>query len=153
MLLTRMENSPASTVASRMVIHARMSEAALLSDWVERIGAAHHLPEATVFAARLCLEELVANTILHGHGGDCDSEITVSFEQLPEGDCRFVMEDHARPFDPAAAPLPPALDSVGEMRVGGQGLRLVREFASRLEHHAQPGGNRVLLTFQLPSSR
>src|ERR1035437_2406292 len=41
----------------------------------------------------------------------------------------------------------PAMNPVDEDRIGGQGLRLMRGFASALEYEAMPHGNRLRISF------
>lgn len=60
----------------------------------------------------------------------------------------LVVEDTAPLFDPVASPELPALSSLDDGPVGGQGIRLLRRFADALEYQATPTGNRLSIRFQ-----
>lgn len=141
-----MENSPATSPESQIIVEARFSELARLNRWVDELAAAHAIPSAAAFAIYLCLEELVANTIKHGHGGESSQPVKVGFSQLSSGGYRLVLENTAPPFNPLTLPPLPPLNARDEIRIGGQGLRLLREFSSSLIHEALPAGNRYFLT-------
>lgn len=140
-----MEFTPPSSLPSQFAMRAQLGEVARLGQWVDEQEAAHRLSVRTGYALRLCLEELITNIILHGHGGDCDAEIVATFSSHPGGGYELVVEDHARPFDPTTAELPPTFDLPDPAHIGGQGLRLIRAFVSRWTHEQLSGGNRVRL--------
>lgn len=142
-----MENSPATLPEHHLTVEARFAEAGKLYLWVEKLAAAHAIPAKIAFAMYLCLEELVSNTIQHGHGGDSPRPVQVSFSQPSAGGYMLVLENTAAPFNPLTAPPLPPLNASDEIRLGGQGLRLLREFSSSLTHEALPSGNRYVLTF------
>jgi serine/threonine-protein kinase RsbW len=72
----------------------------------------------------------------------------VQFASSPrDGHFILVVDDEASLFDPLAVPEPPALRSIEEARVGGNGLRLLGHFADTLEYQATPTGNRLTMGF------
>ena len=129
-----------------------------------RLGA---LPETAAFVRGFCerhairhdvglrltliLEELVTNTVTHGHGGDSDATICIALTAEPEAVAVFY-EDAAPRFDPRpqldAAPgcqdLP--LDS---RPVGGLGLSIVGRFVTSGRYAHEEGRNRLWLAVPL----
>jgi anti-sigma regulatory factor (Ser/Thr protein kinase) len=87
----------------------------------------------------------------HGYAGEADRPILVQFSRSREGHLVFDVDDEAPHFNPLAAPELPFLDSQGQPRIGGHGIRLVRHFAGSLEYHAKPIGNRLTLKFSTSS--
>jgi serine/threonine-protein kinase RsbW len=131
----------------RLILRINLSEIAQVSPWIERLALQHSIPENVQFASNLCLEEVLSNIVLHGYGGEAEGAIIVRFE-VPRGGCfLFVVEDQAPPFNPVSQPQLGALNPNEEMRVGGQGIRLLREFADALEYERLPDGNRLKVFF------
>jgi serine/threonine-protein kinase RsbW len=135
------------TTGERLNLQSRMSELARISPWVERLASKHTIPESTKFAMNLCLEEVLSNIVLHGYSSEPDHSIAVQFVNPREGNFVFVVEDEAPPFNPVVVPKLPAMGSIEEVQVGGQGIRLLRKFADTLEYQATPAGNRLSIGF------
>jgi anti-sigma regulatory factor (Ser/Thr protein kinase) len=57
------------------------------------------------------------------------------------------VEDEAPSFNPLIAPELPELKPQDDIRVGGQGIRLLRRFTDALEYEPVPGGNRLRMGF------
>jgi serine/threonine-protein kinase RsbW len=117
-----------------------------LAAFAEGAGRDAGFSEKDVLRLRLVLEELFTNTVLHGHGGDCDQPVDVVIDVTP-GQIRFTYEDTAPAFDPRPAPAP---DPAGERPVGRLGLVLVRSIVRELSYERIEGRNR--LAFLLPGS-
>jgi serine/threonine-protein kinase RsbW len=157
--------SPSSLPSSappRLILKSQLEELALVLPWVEAITARYSVPAETQFAIELCLEEALSNIIRHGYRGQTNQEISITYivERMPTSvenedaaELVFTIEDHAPFFDPlassaaAAAPAPASFDDIPP---GGQGIRLMRKFASRLAWRQLPDGNRLTLAFDLP---
>ena len=101
----------------------------------------------------LCLEEVLSNIIRHGYSGKPDHSIAVRFTSPREDYFVFVVEDEAPPFNPVdVTGVAAALSSLEEIRIGGQGIRLLRRFADALEYQATPTGNRLSIGFTAAGS-
>jgi anti-sigma regulatory factor (Ser/Thr protein kinase) len=135
-------------VETRLRLGSRLSDIAYVHAWVERVASANGISPDLKFAMELCLEEAISNVIRHGYGPDANGTVTVQFAMPHKGSFVFEVEDHARPFNPLGAPEIPALSLGREMRVGGEGLRLLRSFANMIEYVPMPGGNRLRIGFQ-----
>jgi anti-sigma regulatory factor (Ser/Thr protein kinase) len=144
---------------ARLILKSQLEDLALVLPWIEALAAHYALPADTQFAIELCLEEALSNIIRHGYQGQTNQAVSAAYsvERTPAGvdELVFTLEDHAPPFNPlasssAAAPAP-APASFDDFPPGGQGIRLMRKFASRLVWQQLPNGNRLTLAFALPS--
>jgi serine/threonine-protein kinase RsbW len=133
-------------------LRSRISELAQLPPWIERLGSRHGIPASTRFAMNLCLEEVLSNIIRHGYSGEPDHSIVLHFASPREDYFVIVVEDEAPPFNPMESPELPALNSLEDIQVGGQGIRLLRRFATTLEYQAMPFGNRLSIGFTAAGS-
>jgi serine/threonine-protein kinase RsbW len=106
-------------------LHGDIGELERLSAWIEDCRQRIH-PDVS-HAIQLCLEEAVANVIMHGTAGDDRVAITV---ELSGRDAVVRLEDNSWQFDPTQAPPPPVAASFEEATVGLFGISLIRNFAS-----------------------
>src|SRR5579862_357415 len=128
----------------KLILQSRLSEIAQLPVWIESLSRRHAIPENVEFAINLCLEEAVSNVIRHGYGAGAGGSVIVSFNRTEQGLFVFLIEDQARCFNPLEAPAP---DHSRTIRVGGQGIPLLRHFTDKLEYEWTPTGNRLKLFF------
>lgn len=136
----------------RLTLRSRLSDMARLPAWIEGLASRHAIPGDVQFAMNLCLEEAVSNIIRHGYGPEEDRPVTVRFTMPREGNFVCVVDDEAPRFNPLDAPELPALNPREEIRVGGQGIRLMRRFADTLEYEPTPDGNRLRMGFSAAGS-
>ena len=131
----------------QLSLQADLSQIAQVPSWLERLSARYEIPEKLQFASNVCLEEVLVNIVRHGHGGAAGGRILVRFTSPRPGCFVFIVEDEAPRFNPLDQPELPALHPNEEMRIGGHGIRLLREFTSSLEYEPLPRGNRLKLFF------
>lgn len=118
--------------------------------WLAAQAEAARLPEETVFALEICLEEALGNVLHHTPEGV--GPLRVGF-QAEAAEVRLVVEDAGPPFDPTAheeAPLPATLE---DAPIGGLGLRLMRRFADSLRYERLAGRNVLTIVKALPGGR
>jgi serine/threonine-protein kinase RsbW len=137
----------------QLALRSRLSDMTHLPVWIEALAARHSIPANVQFAIDLCLEEVVSNVIRHGYAGADDRSLTVHFTMPAEGYLKFVIEDEAPRFNPLEAPELPALNPDEDSRIGGQGIRFLRNFADGLEYEPTPTGNRLTMTFLAARTR
>ena len=89
------------------------------------------------YNVELVFEEIVCNIIEHGRAGDSERaiEVAIGFEA---GAVVMSFYDSGPQFDPRRHPVPEAPDSLEAARVGGLGLVLVRQAATRMEYERTP---------------
>ena len=106
-----------------------------LATWLEPREASAEL----VFAMRLCLEEALANIVMHG-GLEPEGAIVASLAE-EAGGVVLRISDEGRPFDPVTAELP------HDQEIGGNGLILIRRYASVMSYRREGGRNHLTLSF------
>lgn len=99
--------------------------------------------ETGVFAIRLAMEEVLANAMNHGNGGDAAKLIVVEFE-VTATSFRASIEDQGTGYDPRSVPDPTADENL--TIASGRGLVLIRSFMTEVT--VVPPGNRVELSYQ-----
>lgn len=104
------------------------------------------IDEHTLAAVELVLEESVTNVLRYGYApGSTDRQIDIDLQVDPE-EVQVLVIDDGKPFDPldeGGIVLPDTLD---EAQVGGLGLLMIRNTASRLSYERIDGHNRFLMT-------
>jgi len=70
----------ANLAASRLELGGDLSELRRLAEWI-KARTPHVLSADTVFAVQLCLEEAVANIIMHGGAKDDRLKIAIELER------------------------------------------------------------------------
>jgi serine/threonine-protein kinase RsbW len=142
-----MTGNDQETAEEQLTLESRLSDLAQVAPWIERLAAQHGIPSDTQFGIDLCLEEVLSNIIRHGYCGEPGHFIDVCFERPREDYFLFVVEDKAPFFNPLNTQEPPPMSADDDSQIGGQGIRLLRQFADALEYQAMPGGNRLRIGF------
>jgi anti-sigma regulatory factor (Ser/Thr protein kinase) len=140
------------TLTDTLVMRAELSELARAAVWAKALADKYSLSASTSYALQLCLEEAVSNIVRHGFAGQQpDEEIRLSF--IAASDAVFLtIEDDAMAFDPIQVASPAMPTPLSEMRIGGLGIHLMRQFADELSYERRNGCNRLTLRFKIPMS-
>jgi serine phosphatase RsbU (regulator of sigma subunit)/anti-sigma regulatory factor (Ser/Thr protein kinase) len=119
--------------------------------WADDLASKAGIGEDTRYGMQVCLEEALTNLIVHGHAPGGPKAIAVSFRANGD-DAWLSVSDDCAPFDVAraAAALP---DRPPAGRIGGNGLRLLRNFASVLTYRSVGGRNTLEMAFRPSESR
>jgi anti-sigma regulatory factor (Ser/Thr protein kinase) len=107
----------------------------------------HAIDDHTLAAVELVLEEAVTNVLRYGYepGSAGNHVIEIDLQIDPE-EVQVLVVDDGKPFDPldeGGIVLPETLD---EAQVGGLGLLMIRNTASKLGYERREGKNRFLMT-------
>jgi len=114
---------------------------------IDEFGAVVKLGHEDRHKLTLIVEELFTNTVNHGHRGDSDAPVFITFEE-DEGDVRLIYEDSAPQFDPFAVGRRTDIDStIKERRVGGLGIFLTIGLTENADYSFVEGRNRICLRF------
>ena len=123
-----------------------MADLALAGDWLSsRLPAG--LPDDTAFAVRLCVEEALANVVMHAFDDDGIVHPVRLDLAITDAKVAIAIEDAGRPFDPTAGEAPAMASSIEDAAVGGCGLTLIRCYADRLCYDRRDGRNRFTMVF------
>ena len=136
----------------QLTLEVQLSAIAQVDPWIESLASRYAIPEDVRFAINLCLEEVLSNIVLHGSSAQPDHRIVVTFSSTGEGQFLVVVDDEAPRFNPLEQQELPALNPNEDMRIGGQGLRLLRRFADTLEYEPTAVGNRLKMGFSISGS-
>jgi serine/threonine-protein kinase RsbW len=133
---------------SRRVLRNDVAELKRLARWID--GWTQHCVSPDLsFAIQLCLEEAVANVMMHRAGGDDQVEIAIELER--NGNTLVAcVDDSGPPFDPTQVPPPPLAPSLEEVNIGELGIHLMRSFANGMHYERRDGRNRLTLCFVEP---
>ncbi|HEV3219707.1 MAG TPA: ATP-binding protein [Candidatus Acidoferrales bacterium] len=136
----------------RLVLRSRISDLVQVPSWVHDFAMQCAIPEDTEYAMDICLEEVLANIVLHGYAGAEDRPMSVSFAMPRAGNFVLVVEDEAPHFNPLDVPELPVMTPDNEVRLGGHGLRLLHHFSTALAYEPKPTGNRLRMEFSAAGS-
>lgn len=134
-------------VAERIVLATDLSEVSRLNAWLADLFGRARPSGEVAEALKLCLNEIVANTISYAYPDGRDGRIEIAVEP---GDKRWWVEirDDGAPFDPLAAPLAEPIHDLESARIGGFGIKLFRENSSDRRYARADGWN--VLSFRCP---
>ena len=144
MLLNRLQD--------RIELDSRLTELTRVQPWIEALADQYGFSEDTRFAMHLCVEEALANIVMHGYRNEPGHPIVIR-ASVSERELFIVIEDKA----PAFAPVEPAPQgdattpvSLESIEPGGNGIRLLYRFAGSLAYERFPDGNRLTIGFPFP---
>ncbi len=144
MLLNRLQD--------RIELDSQLTELTRVQPWIETLADQSGFSEDTRFAMHLCVEEALANIVMHGYGNEPGHPIVIR-SSVSARELFIVIEDEA----PAFAPVKPAQQcdatpSVGleSIQPGGNGIRLLYRFAGSVSYERLSDGNRLTIGFPIP---
>ncbi len=143
----RFEDGP----QDRLELDSRLTELSRAQPWVDALADRHDLSDDARFAIHLCLEEALANVVLHGYQNESGHPIVIR-SSVEAGTLFFVIDDKAPPFAPVdpgprnGANKPASLESI---QPGGNGIRLLHRFAGSVDYERRSDGNRLTIGFPL----
>ncbi|MCY4288918.1 MAG: ATP-binding protein [Aestuariivita sp.] len=117
-------------------------------DWIEASCAAYDPAKQFMFGMQLVVEELFLNVLNHSaETASADGRVSLTFSPQPNG-IMLVFSDDGSPFDPLSeAPEPDTDAAIEDRKIGGLGLKLVREIPSQLSYNRTDWGNQLTLIF------
>jgi serine/threonine-protein kinase RsbW len=131
--------------ARRLTLHNKLAELDRLEPWIEDCADLGMSPDLSL-AVQLCVEEAVANVIMHASTHNDRLDISVKLGRC-KGQLVARIEDNGPEFDPTQAPSLTVASSLGEARVGKFGIHLMRSFADGMDYERRDGRNRLTLRF------
>ena len=117
--------------------------------WAEDLAVGAGISEDIRYNMQICLEEALANLVLHGRKTADAKDIVLELTFAPPR-ATVTISDRCEAYDilKAATPPPPSLD---DMHEGGQGLRLIRAFTVLLAYDSDDSHNTLTMGFGPPS--
>jgi serine/threonine-protein kinase RsbW len=134
-----------ASLASR--IPRSMDGLARLGGWVDDVVSQLHLNPTAEYALRLCVEEAVANVVMHGTALPERDSGEVALRVAADADeVRVTIEDACAPFDPLHVAPPQRPANLADAREGGLGVHLMRQYARMIGYEYVNGRNKLTLT-------
>ncbi|WP_051451043.1 ATP-binding protein [Actinospica robiniae] len=130
------------------VLHVRASLDTLdaVADYVRSVAYRAGLGNCARLRLRLAVEELAANSILHGYGNNC-GWLVLAGGGDGRGNACILLRDSALAFDPSQAPSPADLHLPVEQRaIGGLGIHLALASVDEYRYERRNGENHSTLT-------
>jgi anti-sigma regulatory factor (Ser/Thr protein kinase) len=115
-----------------------------LGPWVDDVAAGLALTKSAEYALRLCLEEAVANLVMHGVPGTGGDDVAMAVSATVGG-LRLTVTDHCEAFDLRSVP-PSSLTERSAGQVGGLGIHLIRQYARQIDYVRDGDANRLTVT-------
>jgi len=129
-----------------LTIRANGEEVRRASDWLHARCRQHEVPEEHVERLLLCLNEVLANVIVHGGGTALSEPVKLHFEtSVDEGRGRagVTVSDAGVAFDPLSVPSRASPKTLDEASVGGLGLVMIRRCSDWLDYRNEHGHNHL----------
>jgi len=127
--------------AADIALPGRMAAIGDAGDWLAAWLAPRAVTADLAFAMRLCLEEALANIVMHGRT-EGEAAIAVSLAE-EQGALVLTISDDGVAFDPVTAEPPQS------PLIGGNGLILLRRYANSMSYRREGGRNYLSLKFSL----
>jgi serine/threonine-protein kinase RsbW len=124
------------------------SEAAqlpVLTQFLRQFWSAADLPPAETAPFELALEEIFMNVVMHGSLAEGAQRVEM-FLALSDDCLTLIIEDDGPSFNPLSLPAPDVTASLGERRVGGLGVYLVRQMMDAVSYQRFNGCNQLSMT-------
>lgn len=136
-----------------LVLESQLAEIRRAHAWSEAIANWAGANADTRYAISLCLEEVLANIVLHGYQSEPGHPIVLR-SWVSNNTLSFAVEDKAPHFALEDAPAKPAsqLESFESFTPGGFGVQLLRHFAGSLAYERLPEGNQLTISFLICSA-
>jgi serine/threonine-protein kinase RsbW len=127
-------------------IRAAVSSLGTIADYVRSVATRGGVGESAGLRLRLAVEELAANTIVHGYGA-ARGRLVLSGSGDGRGSVTVLLRDTAAPFNPASRPPAAGLGlPVQDRPVGGLGIHLALCSVDAYAYEHADGENRSSLT-------
>jgi anti-sigma regulatory factor (Ser/Thr protein kinase) len=133
------------TWSASLLIRNDVAELSRMAAWIEAWATQHDVADQTAQRIDLCAAEAVTNVMTHGARPELAGEVELRIGQSGD-DVVFEIEDGGIAFDPTQAPLPAAVTMDCD-RVGGWGMRIVRNLSDEVRYHRIGERNRLTLIF------
>src|SRR5262245_54677846 len=98
-----------------------------MSAWWRAWAGQAGLDASTTDAGELCLNEAVANIVVHGRANGGSHAIAVTLEGSSDA-AQMTIVDRGAAFDPLEFPEPEVFRSLDDAPIGGLGIHLIRTF-------------------------
>ena len=124
-------------LASRLTIRAEIDDVRQAAAWLAAAGLDWQIPPEALSRLDHCLDEVLANVIMHGGAGAHQSPVLLELQLHrcgAAGEAALTVSDGGIAFDPLGVVAKPRPTSLDEAEPGGLGLLMLRSNADRLSY-------------------
>jgi len=132
----------------RAAVPADAAQLAVLNRFLREFWAAAALAPPQMHTFELALEEIFLNIVMHGSQPGKTPLVEVSLHRAAES-VTMTVEDDGPEFDPLSLPTPEVTASLGDRRVGGLGVFLVRKMMDTVSYARIAGRNQLRMSKRL----
>ena len=129
-------------------IHNEIIALRSMSGWLAKACESLAIPDELTRDLDVCANEAAINIILYAYEDHDSHQINMRLE-LKDQKLIFMIQDDGRAFDPFKAILPDSYDKVGDVTIGGFGIKLIRSLANECSYYRSNGKNIISLGFHL----
>jgi serine/threonine-protein kinase RsbW len=132
--------------ADELTIDASDADVRRASSWLDAACRRKHVPPSLVERLELCLNEVLANVIVHGGASALSQPIRLILEVSVDqrgGKAGVTVSDAGAAFDPLSVPIRTPPKSLAEASAGGLGLVMVRRCSDWVEYRNEGGLNHL----------
>ncbi|HSQ93534.1 MAG TPA: ATP-binding protein [Methanoregula sp.] len=126
-----------------MTIGSDLKEIPAVSERLEGALAAYGFSPESILDTQLAVEEVITNVIMHGYKGP-GGEIRISC-RFARDDAEIRITDTAPPFNPLTLPEPDLGGDLGDRKIGGLGVYLVRQVMDEVRYRREDTRNILTL--------
>jgi serine/threonine-protein kinase RsbW len=129
-----------------LTIDANGDEVRRASDWLHAACRRHDVPEELVERLDLCLNEVLANVIVHGGSAALSAPVKLVLETRFDEGCGkagVTVSDAGAAFDPLSVPARTQPQALDEAPLGGLGLVMIRRCSDWLDYRNEQGRNHL----------
>jgi anti-sigma regulatory factor (Ser/Thr protein kinase) len=133
-----------------LTIGANGAETRRASEWLDATCRQRNVPQALVARLVQCLDEVLANVIIHGGSTALAAPVRLRLEirldRNHEQDCGLAsvtVSDAGIAFNPLSVPEKVLPKTLGEASAGGLGLVMIRSWSDWLDYRHEDGLNHL----------
>lgn len=119
----------------------------IMSEWLYHVSEQQMLPESLAKDLDICANEAVANIILYAYDDALSHQIQLRIELKKDNRLCLTIQDDGKPFDPNKAVLSNSYDKIGNVTIGGLGIKLIQSFANQCDYQRINNKNILSLYF------
>jgi len=130
----------------QLTIRANGEEVRRASSWLHEACRERQVPEEQAERLVLCLNEVLANVIVHGGSAALSAPVDLRLETSVDdlcGEAGVTVSDAGVAFDPRSVPARALPDTLDEAGIGGLGLVMIRRCSDWLEYRNDQGRNHL----------
>lgn len=116
------------------------------SDWLHAACRRHQVPDEHADRLELCLNEVLANVIVHGGAAALSEPVRLRLEidvDDGRGQAGVTVSDAGAAFDPLSSPAGILPKTLEEASLGGLGLVMIRRCSDWLDYRNEEGRNHL----------